>query len=118
MFTRTVSFLALFVAANSAFAAAPKAYIGYCMAVQPGTPPQSDVSIKHGESKELFQQGDFVYTISYIDDVGGKNVLELKVFNKATNKQNLARLEVKNEFPSQIELVTETANTNFTCITQ
>lgn len=115
MFAKFVALSVLSFSMTAAYAAAPTSYKGYCMAAQPGNPPQADSSINHGDEQELFTQGDFVYSISYTDDVDGKNAVRLKVLNKGTGKQNLAQVFVKNEMPSRIDLVTETADTNFTC---
>ena len=105
MFRTVVGFIIL-VAGPSALAA-PAAFKGYCMVVQTGTAPGSDVNIQKGQTHEIIRQGDVSFQVKYGDELKEKDVLQLIVLDEKAHKQSVADIFVENEFPRRVDLVSE-----------
>ena len=107
----------LFCALSASAAQSPD-WKGHCMLVQEGTPPQTPVLLKYGESKELFKIDKFSYQVEYGKILGRKNAIKMTIQNIDTKLETAVLLSFK-KFPNDINLVTpESPYLSFTCITR
>lgn len=98
-------FLSLCYASISSAQAAPGAFKGYCMVVQEGNAPGSEVNLQKGATFEIIRKGDVSFRVSYGDVLGEKNVFQLIVIDTVLNKQSVTNVFVENEFPRRIDHV-------------
>ena len=101
-----------------AHAAAPSAFHAYCMVLEDGaihSPPQAEVRLEKGETRELSNKNGISFQVTYGDVIGLSDVIQLVIKNTVTNKQNLNYVVVDKTFPSRIDLVTEAGS--ITCST-
>lgn len=110
----TLAVLATTVSSSIALAA-PPTYEAYCLVLSRATnggstrPPQGAVNLPLGSTKEIGRVGDLVFSVEYPDILGRANVVQLKMRNTQTNKQNLVDVTVgaSNAFPEQIDLIVD-----------
>jgi hypothetical protein len=108
-----VLLLALVIFGNSNAFAAPDTYKAYCLVIlgnpKPGeAPPQGEINLKQGESKDFYIEGGYTFTVSYGEDLGRQGVVNLFMLDKAKNKyKGLTSVIIGKgtEFPEQIDVV-------------
>jgi hypothetical protein len=105
----------LFLAFPQFASAAPDMYDGYCLILleskKPGeAPPQGEVRLKIGESKELLTKNGLTYTVKYSNDLGREGVLSLFIINKTKNRYvglSSVSIDQGTTFPGQVDLLSE-----------
>ena len=89
----------------AASAAGPDVYHAYCLVVEEGNPPQSEIRLARGDSWTVHNAKGVRFTVAYGESVGRPDTIEMTIADDAAKNSQTTYVQLDQGAPKQIDLM-------------